>query len=243
MCHHVACHMVLPIEEMACLPAPSAEQCAAFVEHVSWAHSWYKHLSLVTPSRFVVFVAADAGVGHDEASPRHHYSWRTTAEYRSRFGYLDYQWRIRADEGWRRDVDPVIDLPSEVAGACEFDLGPLCSNDFNAIEVICSFWSSATGEGGWYPEEQSLVPAPVRARIDRLAELVMASDHVYDELSDSEKALAFADERSESTPGLARYDAASARVAAFYEELRRPECARIELALTRLSALLAVARE
>jgi hypothetical protein len=234
--------MLLSIEEMALLPAPTAEVCRAFVEHVCWAHSWYKHLSLVRPSRFVVFLAPDAGGDHDEARPRLHHSWRTTAEYRRRFGYLDFQWRHPDDAEWRRDAGSTVSLPDAIAAACGFELGPLCSNDDNAIDVICSFWSSASGEAGWYPDEQALVSPPVRAQIDRLDELVKAASDAYHDLSEEEKGRAFDDERPAATPGLARYDAVQAELQAFHEELRRPERARIELALTRLLDLLASAR-
>lgn len=135
-----------------------------------------------------------------------------------------------------------MELPGNISAACEFELGPLCSNDDNAIEVICSFWSSDRGEGGWYPDEQALVPPPRRAQIDRLDELFKASGDAYGDLSDDEKDRAFDAGRPSTTPGLARYDAARAQLDEYYAELRRPERARIELALARLSELLVAAR-
>ena len=234
--------MILSIEQMARLPAPTEAERDRFVEHVSWAHSWYKHLSLVRPSRFVVFVAPDAGGEHDHTNPRPHHSWRTTEEYRRRFGHLDFQWRHPDDEAWRRDVGPEVTLPGAIEAACQFELGPLCSNDDNAIEVICSFWGSATGEGGWYPDEQSLVDPLLRARIDRLAALAEVVAGAYGDLSEDEKQRALDASRAPPTPGLARYQGARAQLQDHHDELRRPERARIELALTRLVDLLAAAR-
>lgn len=234
--------MVLSLEAMARLPAPTDEQRRAFVEHVSWAHSWYKHLSLVRPSRFVVFLAPDAGGDHDQARPRGHHSWQTTEEYRRRFGYLDFQWRHPDDEAWRRDVGPEVQLPAAIATACQIELGPLCSNDDNAIEMICSFWSTSRGEGGWYSDEQALLPPAMRARIDRLAALVEAAGDAYWNLTEDEQRRALDVDRPAPTPMLARYQGATAQLHEYYEELRRPERQRIELAVGRLSELLDAAR-
>ena len=82
------------------LARPSDEHVENFVQFVSEAHSWYKHLPLLPPGiRFTFFM--DPFVGFDrlysgpgrptfvertEESPRFHYTWMTTAEYRSRFG-------------------------------------------------------------------------------------------------------------------------------------------------------------
>ena len=46
------------------LPLPTDEQYRAFAEHVGGeAHSWYKHLPLLTGAQFVVFLAPDSGIG------------------------------------------------------------------------------------------------------------------------------------------------------------------------------------
>jgi len=98
--------------EVLSLPWPSAEQQAAFAAHVCWAHSWYKHLPLLTGGEFVVFLAADAGDGYSDAAPRLHYAW-TTDDRRvpdpvrpSR--HLDYMWRLTPADGFDRDAGPVI---------------------------------------------------------------------------------------------------------------------------------------
>ena len=90
---------------VADLGRPSSEQIENYVHFVSEAHSWYKHLPLLPPGatfRFLVdpFSGYDSHlqpggrVIHEERtnkSQRFHYTWMTTAEYRSRFGYLDYE--------------------------------------------------------------------------------------------------------------------------------------------------------
>jgi hypothetical protein len=87
--------------------------------------------------RFVIFVARDAGIGRRVATlqsanlesttgvmlvtsqhgseftdehPRLHYGWKTTKEYHSRFGYLDYMCRWGPDELYSRDAGPVTGM-------------------------------------------------------------------------------------------------------------------------------------
>jgi hypothetical protein len=99
---------------------PTPEQYRAFGDYLCKAHSWYKHLPLLGGRRFVVFIAPDAGIGRlvavlqgptpeaatgyplytlltppegpefTDEHPRLHYGWKTTKEYRTRFGHLDY---------------------------------------------------------------------------------------------------------------------------------------------------------
>ena len=82
---------------------PTAAQIEAFADHVSSAHSWYKHLPLFPPGRpFHFFPDPWAGMdtvvtpeGRVEARERggergFHYSWIPTADYREQFGCLNY---------------------------------------------------------------------------------------------------------------------------------------------------------
>lgn len=118
---------------------PTPDQDRAFGEYLGHAHSWYKHLPLPDGRRFVVFVAADAGIGRlvavrhgsrpetatgdslvtppegpefTDEHPRLHYGWKTTKEYRTRFGYLDYMARREPDEAYGRDAGPLPDRAS-----------------------------------------------------------------------------------------------------------------------------------
>jgi hypothetical protein len=116
---------------------PTLEQCQEFVAHVCWAHSWYKHLSLLRGAEFVVLLDAEAGAGFTEDKPRYHYSWRTTEEYRRRFGFLNFQWRDSPDASWYREGGgSPARLPEELLRRCSFTLFPYVSSDFNALEAI-----------------------------------------------------------------------------------------------------------
>lgn len=86
------------------LPRPSPQQISSFVAYVAEAHSWYKHLPLTPPGvQFFFFLDPNAGCDlllgpggtakyrqRTESTPRFHYSWRTTSEYRQSHGYLEY---------------------------------------------------------------------------------------------------------------------------------------------------------
>jgi len=85
------------------LPRPSDKQIAGFVEFVSSAHSWYKHLPLVPPGvLFHFFLNPNAAcdvtmraTGEIEYRKRRkigfHYSEWPTDEYLKKCGYLDYR--------------------------------------------------------------------------------------------------------------------------------------------------------
>jgi hypothetical protein len=47
--------LVDAIPDLRSLPRPTDEQYSAFARHVGGAHSWYKHLPLLTGGQFVVF--------------------------------------------------------------------------------------------------------------------------------------------------------------------------------------------
>merc|ERR1719231_1200210 len=77
-------------------------QLINFVEHMASAHSWYKHLANCAPRDFFqVRVSPTAGMRHhvtgrfvdyvEDDGTRFHYTWMTTARYRARFWFLDYE--------------------------------------------------------------------------------------------------------------------------------------------------------
>ena len=150
---------------------PTPEQYQMFGDYLCDAHSWYKHLSLMHGRRFVVFVAPDAGIGRlvavlhgsspetgyttgytlvtppegpefTDAHPRIHYGWKTTKEYRTRFGYLDYMRRRSPEETYTRDAGPPVELPADVEERCGFVLYPYVSSTF-AEAVIWSVHAEA----------------------------------------------------------------------------------------------------
>lgn len=92
---------VLPIREYADLlrdvPIPTTLQRLNFVEYVTTAHSWYKHLPRYLPGApFYIFINRFAGCRWqagwfvEKEKPEEHYSDLATAEYRARFGFLSY---------------------------------------------------------------------------------------------------------------------------------------------------------
>ena len=136
---------------------PTPEQYRAFCDHLCEAHSWYKHLLLLKGERFVVFVAADAGIGclvaapvgvgadnvpvftlvtppegpeFTDKHPRIHHTWQTTKEYRRRFGHLDYMQGGGPDEPRARDAGPPLQLPQRLEERCSFVLYPYVSQRF-----------------------------------------------------------------------------------------------------------------
>jgi hypothetical protein len=85
------------------LPKPSKKQIGGFVDFVSSAHSWYKHLPLVPPGiafHFFLnpYAACDMSLlpsGEIEYRKRHkrgfHYAEWPTSKYLKECGYLDYR--------------------------------------------------------------------------------------------------------------------------------------------------------
>jgi hypothetical protein len=83
---------------------PNARQIEDFAVFVSEAKSWYKHLPLLpTGEPFTFFIDPWAGldrilerdgrvvyVNRTSQTPKFHYTWMTTEEYRSRFGRLAF---------------------------------------------------------------------------------------------------------------------------------------------------------
>jgi hypothetical protein len=215
------------------LPRPTEEQLKSFADHVLAAHSWYKHLP-PTGERFVFFVAADAGEGYTEAQPRYHYSWRTTEEYRRRFGFLDYQWEYGRDQGWYRDSTE-IDPPSEVIFSCTCVLLPTCSTSGDAIDFFLG-----TGRLMDYAAEhdQALHHELLALERDneRLERAWFALDEQQRQLLDSLK-------EGDASPSLPDSVLAAFRleraVENRLESWRKPQRAGLKLALNRLSALLA----
>lgn len=100
------CTLALYREIVKDLLRPTPAQIDNFVQFVSEAHSWYKHLPLVPPGvpfRFFIdpFSGFDRVIkpgGHvihkerTDESQRFHYTWMKTTEYRERFGYLSYSY-------------------------------------------------------------------------------------------------------------------------------------------------------
>jgi hypothetical protein len=239
--------------DLRSLPRPTEEQYRAFAEHVGEAHSWYKHLPLLEGRPFVVFLAPDAGIGRlvaridgaayqlvtppegpvfTEAHPRLHYSWRTTEEYRRRFGYLDYASRSHADGTFGRDVGGPMELPADIWERCTFILYPYVAD-------------SGRDSVSWAHKEaverlRAGEPHPQREAVLEWARLADAEDAAWMDLTDAERETVCEREANASaelkiTPGIEHYLAIESSLnAVYYDRLRPPELAKIRRALNAL---------
>jgi hypothetical protein len=186
---------------------PLPGQYREFGDYLPKAHSWYKHLSLLQGRRFVVFVAPDAGLGRlvvrlhgggpetatgytletppegalfTEEHPRLHYGWKTTQEYRQRFGYLDYMCHDGVGQPYSRDAGPPVELPREVEEKCSFVLYPYVSGQF--AEAV-----------RWSVHEEALeslragATHPAREEVLELVNLAELQDAAWDALTEQER--------------------------------------------------------
>lgn len=85
------------IAETLDLPLPSEEQTKNFLDYVSTAHSWYKHLDRkkFTPFYFyldpyVMMIHHDNGSVEEAKERGFHYSTMPTSQYRQNYGYWNY---------------------------------------------------------------------------------------------------------------------------------------------------------
>lgn len=240
---------------------PTAEQYREFSDYVGRAHSWYKHLPLIGGGRFVVFVAPDAGFGRlvavlhgpsaeaatglslvtpaegrefTDAHPRLHYGWKTTAEYRRRFGYLDYIYRTDPDGAFARDTGTAVQLPCELEERCGFVLYPYVSGEF--IEAIT-----------WHVHQEALqqlqagVSHPAREQVLELASLTKAHRSAWSALSEPERDWVYqeTEEGEKPLPGdasvaLRRYVDLDKRIGAVAAELRAQEAEKVRKGLAAL---------
>jgi hypothetical protein len=123
---------------IAQLPPPTTQQVNSFLTRVCNSHSWYKHLAVSNGTPFVVFLSPTAGMRRhggkwidytEDDGTRFHYTWCATAEYRRKFGYLDYTY---GDEVSGRSI--VIEdtsgqkhqLPPDVQAAGSAHLTAMC---------------------------------------------------------------------------------------------------------------------
>jgi hypothetical protein len=240
---------------------PTLEQYRAFGEYLCEAHSWYKHLPLLEGRRFVVFVAPDAGIGRlvavlhgagpgaatgytlvtppegpefTDEHPRIHYGWKTTKEYRRRFGYLDCMCRRGPDEPYARDAGPPLRLPGQVEERCGFVLYPYVSWTF-AEAVTWSVHEEA--------REQLRAGAahPAREEVLELARLAEALQAAWSALGDPEQNWVISRKVEGEKPmprnppaGLRRYLDLDDKVQAIAGSLRAREAEKIRRALAEL---------
>jgi hypothetical protein len=247
-----------PTPDLRSLPRPTDEQYAAFADHVGEAHSWYKHLSLIRGGQFVVFLAPDSGIGclvgrfegggirlvtppegplFTEANPRVHHTWKTTEEYRRRFGYLDYARCTAADGRFRRDAGDPMELPAKIWEHCTFTLFPYVAGarGRDSVDWVHRKAVERLRSGAAHPQREAVLEWA------RLADL---EHDAYRGLSIAECEIVWTMEREEAgkpktTAAIDHYLAIKAELdAVYFGRLRPPELAKIRQALAALRAWL-----
>lgn len=114
-----------------------------------------------------------------EEHPRLHYEWKSTQEYRQRFGYLDYMHEFEPGQPYGRDAGAPVQLPREVAERCSFVPYPYVSGRF-AEAVLWDVHAEAL--------ERLLAgePHPAREAVLVLARLAEEHDAAWGNLTEDE---------------------------------------------------------
>jgi hypothetical protein len=244
--------------DLRSLPRPTDEQYRTFAEHIGEAHSWYKHLPLLTGGQFVVFLSPDSGIGRlvarlegggytlvtpaegpffTEANPRLHYSWKTSEEYRRRFGHLDYACRTHGDT-FGRDVGGPMELPVEIWERCTFTLFPYVAGGDSGRDAVR--WAHREAVERLRAGEAH----PQRETVLEWARLAGEHDAAWQGLTDAEREIVLALEREDSekpqtTAAVDHYLAIEAELDGVYHTRLRPgELEKIRRALEALQAWL-----
>lgn len=173
-----------------------------------------------------------------EANPRLHYSWRTSEEYRRRFGYLDYAYRTHADGTFGRDVGGPMYLPAEIWERCTFTLFPYVAGGYSGRDSV-----------RWAHKEaverlRSGEAHPQREAVLEWARLADVQHDAWSGLTDAEREIVLALEREEAgkpktTPAIDRYLAIEAELeVVYFDRLRPGELEKIRQSLAALCAWL-----
>jgi hypothetical protein len=245
--------------DLRSLPRPTDEQYREFAKHVGEAHSWYKHLPLVTGGQFVVFLAPDSGIGRlvarlegtvyhlvtppegpvfTDANPRLHYSWTTSEEYRRRFGYLDYARRTHDAGQFGRDVGGPMYLPADIWERCTFTLFPYVAGCDSARDSV--LWAHREAVERLRAGEKHVE----RGAVLEWARLAEAEREAWRGLTAAERETVLVLEgrgpsRPKTTSAIDHYLAIRADLdAVYYERLRPGELEKIRVALEALRSWL-----
>lgn len=182
---------------------PTTNQYDAFAEHLCNAHSWYKHLPLLEGRKFMVFVTPSAGTGrriivpdenspetwnlqvppegdnYTDENPRLHYTWKTTQEYRKKFGFLTY---IDYDEDNILNSESIVSrLPSKLIEHCSFTLYPYVSAGYFSEAVHYSCHEDAL------EQLRKGFEHPCREEVVRFADIPSEMYDVQEEMNDEEQ--------------------------------------------------------
>ncbi|MGD1840562.1 MAG: hypothetical protein ACFB0B_06645 [Thermonemataceae bacterium] len=217
---------------------PSDAQCKNFAEDLCGFHSWYKHLNLYKGNKFVLFLNPTLQSGFDEGNPRMHEGWKTTSEYKAKYGCLDFKWYDNAED-FKQRKQAVIDdtslvLPEIFFRQSSLTLYPFVSTDFNALESI-----------GYHIHEEDLKKIslakdyPHRALVLQWADLHHRTETVWQQLTQQEREVILTimqDEKiperlSKSASNYLRLEEALNQV---YDTLQQGELEKIEVKVAQL---------
>lgn len=198
------------------LARPTPLQQVGFIDHLCFAHSWYKHLPLDRGGEFVVFL-----------SDREQRFARGTslAHCREACGTLAYGWRTEPDRPFDLDFGDPFEVSADLRERCAFTLFPFCSNDLAAQECLLSLYGSLEP------------PHPLAAFLGAEA----AADRAWQILPDRlRNALATDQDLQPADHALAvPFVETRRRADSLFEALRAPEIAKIERAIAGLLGLAA----
>lgn len=226
--------MQITREQMLRLPRPTTAQLKAFGEFLPGAHSWYKS-SLLSGTILVVFLNPNAG-GDWAEKPLEGTRWKTTENYRSLFGHLDFLWSFGGGfmgEG----KDEAIELPRDLPQRCTFTLFPWGAEDGAGLEVICGGYQEAI-YGDWTKLESD-VEHHAKQRLFLLRRTYRDAEELWNGLSDEEREAACksdseVDDCIQSNPRLRTWFERDKACWQIYSDLRNQETPKVHAALQEL---------
>jgi hypothetical protein len=225
---------LITFQEMRSLPQPTLDQQRCFVKYMSNAHSWYKHLPLLTGGRFVVFLARDAGEDYPLLHPTLPYG-NDTAGYRRAFGHLDYMYALDG-KCFIRDM-PTVLLPENYIKEYSFVVYPYVKDTYY--------------EPSWFHHHEAISQLrlgaghPERERVLEWEDVTLELFQAYRALSEEEHDVVFDPDRVPAayipSKQMLKYLEVQKRGSALRKVLRHTEIAKLEKAVRLLHDLCNVA--
>lgn len=138
---------------------PTQEQITRFCQHVANAHSWYKHLPLLTGAEFTIFLNPNAGKTYPSMHPKLPFGNHQSG-YQQAFGQLDYIWKILTEPVIGHDsgnIEGIVSLLHDTEKTATITLYPYVANEI--------YWSIFEKEieqlrkGLDHPDRQAILDA------------------------------------------------------------------------------------
>jgi hypothetical protein len=230
------------------LSPPTKKQSKEFAQYVCLAHSWYKHIPLLEGAQFVFFFSQEAGKGYSKEQPRLHYTWKTTEEYRQRFGYLDYMYRFDGEQSFDRDGKAHPFIPSsDLLAHCGITLYPYVSHECDVVASLmadeCFDTLHANTNHPRYKAVLQWYEAHVHQE-DEWDDLSESEQNIASEATqdiafswDEEQHIDISEELAKLPIKVASYVQRWKKATGLYVALQESELAKIKSALTRLCEL------